>query len=174
MKYCSAKHWLRWYQTFSKKIILKGTCPSLKLRNVWCDFSVLERAHGLKFRGKAPFLMPNTMTEKFFQYSEILVNLGIKFESHLYPVEIFCSPNMVSDSVENFESYDIKFITWFPGNPILKILIKICNCVGYTNMRRQFLVKVSLIALFNCPVILRHFLVWVYLILSEPTQFQPT
>jgi len=41
-------------------------------------------------------------------------------------------------------------------------------------MRGRFLVKVSLIALFNCPVILRYLLVWVYLILSEPTQFQPT
>ena len=77
-------------------------------------------------------------------------------------MEIFCSPNTVSDSVENSESHDIKFITWFPGNPILKILIKICNCVGYTNMRRRFLVKVSLIALFNCPVILTLFSVGLF------------
>ena len=83
VKYCSVQRWSRWYQSFSKKLILKGTSPSLKLRNVWCDFSVLERVHGLIFRGKALFLMPNTMTEKIFQYSKILVNLGIKFESHL-------------------------------------------------------------------------------------------
>ena len=73
-------------------------------------------------------------------------------------MEIFAKPNRDSDSVKNSESRDIKILTRFPGNLILKILIKICNCVGYTNMRRRFLVKVSLIALFNCPVILRYFL----------------
>ena len=65
VKYCSVERWSRWYQSFSKKIILKGTCPSLKLGNVWCDFSALEWPHGLKFRMKALFLRPNTMTEFF-------------------------------------------------------------------------------------------------------------
>ena len=82
MKYCSVQRWLRWHQAFSKKLILKGTSPSFKLRNVWRNLSALERAYGLKFRGKALFLIRNTMTEIFFQYTIILVNLGIKFESH--------------------------------------------------------------------------------------------
>ena len=56
--------------------------------NVWCDFSALERAHGLKFRLKAQFLMPNTMTSKFFEYSKILVNLGISSETHQYRSKI--------------------------------------------------------------------------------------
>ena len=82
VKYCSVKRWLRWYQSFSKKIILKGTCPTLKIRNVRCDFSALERAYGLKLRVKVLFFMQSTMTWKFLQYSKILVNLGIKFEFH--------------------------------------------------------------------------------------------
>ena len=90
------------------------------------------------------------------------------------PVEIFPKPNRDSDSVKNSESHDIKFLTGFPGNPTLEFLIKICNCVGYTKVRGRFLLKVGLIALFNCPVILRYFSMWVYLILSEPTQFEPT
>ena len=89
-------------------------------------------------------------------------------------MEIFPKPNRDSDPVKNSESDDIICLARFPGNAILKILIKICNCVGYTNMRGRFLLKVGLIALFNCPVILRYFLMWVYLILSEPTQFEPT
>ena len=89
-------------------------------------------------------------------------------------MEIFPKPNRDSDSVKNSESHDIKFLTGFPGNPTLEFLIKICNCVGYTKVRGRFLLKVGLIALFNCPVILRYFLMWVYLILSEPTQFEPT
>ena len=88
-----------------------------------------------------------------------------------FPLEIFRSPNRFSESVRDAESHGIKILTRFPGNPILGIFIKICNCVGYTNMRGRFLLKVGLIALFNCSVILRYFLVWVYLILSEPTQF---
>ena len=88
-------------------------------------------------------------------------------------MEIFSKPNRDSDSVKNSESNDIKFITGFPGNSVLEILIKICNCVGGTNMRGFFLMKQCLIAVFNCPVILGCFLMWVYLILSEPTQFQP-
>ena len=57
------------------------------------------------------------------------------------------------------ESHGIKILTRFPGNPILEILIKICNCVGYTNMRGRFLMKVGLIAISNCAVILGGFLV---------------
>ena len=48
------------------------------------------------------------------------------------------------------------------------------NCVGSTDMRRWFLVKLRLIAFFYSPVILGCFSVWIYLILSEPTKFQPT
>ena len=81
MKTCSFER-SSWYQQYSKKIIFKGTCPSLKFRNVRWDFSTLEKAHGLKFRVKALFLMPKTMTLKFVQYSKVLVNLGIIFESH--------------------------------------------------------------------------------------------
>ena len=86
-------------------------------------------------------------------------------------MEIFSNPNRDSDSVKNSESNDIKVLTRFPGNPVLEILIKICNCVGSSNMRGWFLVNVCLIAIYNCPVILRYFLVWVYLILNEPTHF---
>ena len=101
----------------------------------------------------------------FFQNSKISVFSGIKSEiNHLrvvplwfvserfetvwigwiprtrfFPVEIFPNPNRDSDSVKNSESHDIHFLTWFPGNPTLELLIKICNCVGYTNMRGRFL-----------------------------------
>ena len=65
-----------------ENLILKGTFPTLYFENVWCDFSALERAHGLKFCIRALFLMPNTMTSNFFEYSKILVNLGISSETH--------------------------------------------------------------------------------------------
>ena len=58
-------------------------------------------------------------------------------------MEIFRSPNRFSKSVRDAESHGIKILTRFPGNPILEILIKICNCVGYTNMRGRFLMKVG-------------------------------
>ena len=79
---------------------------------------------------------------------------------------IFCSPNRFSDSVRDAESHDIKFLTKFPGNRILEIMIKFCNCVGGTNMRGFFAMKFCLIAMFNFPVILGCFLVLVYLISS--------
>ena len=88
-------------------------------------------------------------------------------------MDIFRSPNRLFDSVSDAESRDIKILTGFPGNPILEILIKNRNCVGSTNMRGCFPIKVRLIAIYICPVILRYFLVLVNLILSEPTQFQP-
>ena len=59
----------------------------------------------------------------------------------------FFSPNILSDSVSDAKSHDIQILTEFPGKPILEILIKICNCVGGTNMRRCFLVKLCLIAI---------------------------
>ena len=92
-------------------------------------------------------------------------------EELFFPVDVFRGPNRLFDSVSDAESHDIKILTRFPGKPILEILIKNRNCVGSTNMRRRFLMKVRLIAIHNCPVILGCFLVWVYLILSEPTQF---
>ena len=84
---------------------------------------------------------------------------------------LFRSPNRFTDSVGHAESHDIKILTKFPGNLILEILIKFCNCVGGPNLRRCFLMKVCQIAIHNCPVILVCFLGGVYLILSEPTQF---
>ena len=74
-------------------------------------------------------------------------------------MEIFSNPKRDSDSVKNFESNDIKVLTRFPGNPVLEILIKICNCVGSTYMRGCFLMKVSPNAIYNCQVILENFLV---------------
>ena len=71
---------------------------------------------------------------------------------------IFCSPNRFSDSVRDAESHGIKILAGFPGNLILEILIKNRNCVGSTNMRRWFLMKVCLIAIYICPMILRYFL----------------
>ena len=44
--------------------------------------------------------------------------------ANFFPVEIFSGPNTVTDSVSDAESCDIKILTWFPGNPILEILIK--------------------------------------------------
>ena len=38
-----------------------------------------------------------------------------------FPVEISPNQNKDSDSVKNSESYDIKFLTRFPGNPVLEI-----------------------------------------------------
>ena len=40
-------------------------------------------------------------------------------------------------------------------------------------MRGRIFVKVRLIPIYNYPVILRCFLVQIYLILSQPTQFYP-
>ena len=54
-------------------------------------------------------------------------------------MEIFCSLNRVSDSVNDGDSNDIKILTGFPGNPIVEISIKNRNCVGCNNMRRCFL-----------------------------------
>ena len=69
-------------------------------------------------------------------------------------MEISPHPNRDSDSVKNSESYDIKFLTRFPGNSALEILIKILNCVDCTKMRGRIFVKVRLIPIFNNPVIL--------------------
>ena len=95
-------------------------------------------------------------------------------EKLIFPVEFFSNPRSDSKWVSNSESVDIKILTWFPGNLVLEILIKICKCVGSTNMRGRFLVKVYLIAIHKCTAILRYFLVKVYLILSKLTQFSPT
>ena len=40
-------------------------------------------------------------------------------------MDIFRDPNRLFDSINDAESHDIKFLTGFPGNPILEILIKI-------------------------------------------------
>ena len=61
----------------------------------------------------------------------------------------------------------------FPGNRTLEILIKIHNCVGSTNMRGRFLMKVCLFPIYNCPVILEYFLGLVYLILVNLRNFNP-
>ena len=42
-------------------------------------------------------------------------------EKPFFPVDIFWVP----DSINDAESNDIKILTWFPGNSILEILIKI-------------------------------------------------
>ena len=39
-------------------------------------------------------------------------------------MQIFSSPNRVSDSVNDAESGDIKILTGFPGNPTLEILYR--------------------------------------------------
>ena len=49
-------------------------------------------------------------------------------------------------------------------------MIENCKCVGGNNMRGYFPMKVYLIAIYNRSVTLGYFLMWVYLILSEPTQ----
>ena len=67
----------------------------------------------------------------------------------------------------------MKILVRFPGNPTLEILIKIHNCVGSTNMRGRFLMKVCLFPIYNCPVILGYFLGWVYLILVNLRNFNP-
>ena len=69
-------------------------------------------------------------------------------------MDIFCGSNRLFDSVSDAESRDIKILTGFPGNPILEILIKNRKCVGSTNMRRCFLMKVCPIAIHNLTVIL--------------------
>ena len=57
-------------------------------------------------------------------------------------MEIFCSLNRVSDSVNDAESNDIKILTTFPASSILKIWMKIYNCVGSAKMRGRFFMKV--------------------------------
>ena len=84
-------------------------------------------------------------------------------------MEIFRKLDKDSDSVKNFESHDIKFLTWFPRNPTLEILLNIWNCVGSTYMCGCFVLRIGCITIYNLPVILRCILVWVYFILSEPT-----
>ena len=54
-------------------------------------------------------------------------------------------------------TYDIKIKTRFLENPILEILIKILNCAGSTNIRRCSPMIICLIAIHNCPVILRDY-----------------
>ena len=86
-------------------------------------------------------------------------------------MDIFGSPNRLFDSVSDAEYQDIKILAGFSENPILEIWMKNRNSVGRTYMRRCFSMKVCLIAIHNCPVILGCFLVGIYLIFSEPTQF---
>ena len=69
-------------------------------------------------------------------------------------MDIFRGPNRLFDSVSDAESHDIKILTGFPGNLIIEILIKNRYCVGCTNMRRQFILKVCPIAIYNLTVIL--------------------
>ena len=69
-------------------------------------------------------------------------------------MNIFRGPNRLFDSVSDAESHDIKILTGYPGNLILEILIKNRNCVGSTNTRRCFLMKVCLITIHNLTVIL--------------------
>ena len=45
-------------------------------------------------------------------------------------------------SVSDAQSHGIKILARFPGNPILEILIEIRHCVGSTNMRGKFILKV--------------------------------
>ena len=85
-------------------------------------------------------------------------------------MEIFWYSNRLFDSISEAESHDIKILNRFPGNPILEILMKNLNCVGSINMRGCCFIKVCFIPICKCAVILRCFSVWVYLILTEPTQ----
>ena len=50
-----------------------------------------------------------------------------------------------------------KIFTKFPGNPILEILIKFCNCVDGANVRGCCPTKVCPSTICNCPLILRYF-----------------
>ena len=90
-------------------------------------------------------------------------------EKLIFPVNIFRTQDKLFNSVKNAESHDVK--NW-PDS--LSGSKNFDNCVGSTNMCRWFLVKVRLIDFFYSTVILGCFSVWIYLILSEPTQFQPT
>ena len=69
-------------------------------------------------------------------------------------MDIFRGSDRLFDSVRDAESHDIKILTGFPWNLILEISIKNHSCVGSTNMRRCFLMKVFLIAIYNLTVIL--------------------
>ena len=68
--HCSFERWLRWFHWFLKILILKGTFPTPYFENVWCDFSALERAHGLKFRMKVFFFDAEHDDPKIFQIFE--------------------------------------------------------------------------------------------------------
>ena len=67
-------------------------------------------------------------------------------------LNFFRSTNRLFESVSDAESHDIKSLTVFPGNLILEVSMKISNCVGSSNMRRWFPMKVSLIAINDYPV----------------------
>ena len=72
------------------------------------------------------------------------------------------------------DSEDMKILDWNRGNSILKFLVEFWNCVGYTNMRGRFRIKLCQIVNFIIPNILEVLFTMVYLILIEPTQFSPT
>ena len=82
--------------------------------------------------------------------------LRLNSEKHFFPVDIFRCSNGLFYSESDAKYHDIKILSLFPGNPFLKILIENCYCVGGTNMRECFLMKIYLIAIYDYPVILTY------------------
>ena len=64
---------------------------------------------------------------------------------------IIYSPNSVSDSVNDVEFHDIKFLVGFSGKPILDFFIKIDNYEGSAYMRGRFCMKIFSVGLHTCP-----------------------
>ena len=76
-----------------------------------------------------------------------------------------------TDSVNQADSGDTKILVQFPGNPILKFLLKFSNCVGGTHVRGYFNLKIIQCANLITLVILTRTNKGSYLISTLPTQF---
>ena len=77
------------------------------------------------------------------------------------------------DSVIHADSGDVKTLVQFSGNPILEILLNFWNCVGGTHMRGYFILKITEDVNLITVAIFVYKMRGTYLILAQPTQFQP-
>jgi len=58
------------------------------------------------------------------------LNSGIRNRHKCFLRTIFLFLKIETDSVNHAHPDDIESFVQFPGNPILKILLNFCNCVG--------------------------------------------
>ena len=80
---------------------------------------------------------------------------------------------IATDSVYQADSRDIKILVQTPKKSILKFLFGFWNCVGFVHMRRRIIHKIIKWVHLFTVVILIYLMRGSYLILRQPTQFQP-